>query len=112
MASKQELQSLLGFLLYNTKCVRSYHIFLNCMLQLLRDNAHYDMVVLNQEFYKDLKWFNVFLQSYNGVTMYHITSLEEQMHLDASLQGLGGFLTIMYTHLLFLLILGCIILLI
>ena len=64
--------------------------FLNRMLQLLRDNAHNDMVVLNQEFHQDLKWFNVFLQSYNGATMYHIAPLQERIHLDASLQGLGG----------------------
>ena len=41
---------------------------------------------LTPEFHKDLQWFIVF---YYGVTMYHITPLYEQMHLDVSLQGLG-----------------------
>ena len=90
MVTKQELQSLLGSLLYITKCVKSSRMFLNCMLQLLRDNTHKNVISLTQDFHKDLHWFNVFLQSYNEVTMYHITPLLKQMHRDASLQGLGG----------------------
>ena len=39
MVTKSELQSLLGLLLYITKCVKPARFFLNRMLQLLRDNA-------------------------------------------------------------------------
>ena len=63
----------LSSLLYITKCVRSSRMFLNCMLQLLRDNTDNNTILLTQEFHKDLHWFNVFLLSYNGVTMYHVT---------------------------------------
>ena len=38
IASKNELQSLLGSVLYITKYVRLSRMFLNCMCQLLRDN--------------------------------------------------------------------------
>ena len=37
--SKRDLQSLLGHLLYIAKCVKPAQIFLNRMLQTLRDNA-------------------------------------------------------------------------
>ena len=67
---KSDLQSLLGSLLYITKCVKPARFFLNRMLQLLRNNVHEHIIVLNQEFFKDLAWFNTFLNSYNGVTMY------------------------------------------
>ena len=69
---KADLQSLLGYLLYITKCVKPARFFLNHMLKLLRDNVHEDTIVLNQEFFKDLAWFNTFL-NYNGVTIYQVT---------------------------------------
>ena len=50
-------------LLYITKCVKSAHVFLNRMLQLLRDNTHNNVISLTQDFYKDLHWFNFFIQS-------------------------------------------------
>ena len=90
VASKQELQSLLGSLLYITKCVRSSRVFLNRMLQLLRDNAHNDMVVLNQEFHNGLMFsFNLIMElpctisppSRNGCIW---------MHLFKALGGGGG----------------------
>ena len=40
--TKTQLQSLLGSLLYVTKCVRPARFFLNRMLQILRDNTHLD----------------------------------------------------------------------
>ena len=87
---KSELQSLLGSLLYNTKCVKPARYFLNRMLQLLRNNTHEDIIVLNSEFFKDLAWFNTSLHSYNGVTIYQLTPLYHRIFLDASLQGMGG----------------------
>ena len=87
---KADLQSLLGYLLYITKCVKPARFFLNRMLQLLWDNVHEDTIVLNQEFFKDLAWFNTFLNSYNGVTIYQVTPLYSRIFLDASLQGMGG----------------------
>ena len=60
------------------------------MLQLLRDIVHNSIIVRNEDFFKDLAWFNTFLRSYNGVTIYQITLLHHRVYLDASLQGLGG----------------------
>ena len=90
MVTKNELQSLLGSMFYITNCVKSSRFLLNRMLQLLRDNFDSNTVVLTSEFFKDLHWFQTFLRVYNGVTIYHISPLYEDIHLNASLTGLGG----------------------
>ena len=88
--SKTELQSLLGSLLYISKCVRPARYFLNRMLQLLRNNIHSRHIFVTDEFCKDLTWFCVFLNSYNGVTIYDLTPVHKHVYLDASLTGFGG----------------------
>ena len=96
--TKSQLQSLLGSLLYITKCVRPARYFLNRMLQVLRDNAEASRILLHAEFHKDLNWFLTFLTSYNGVTMYEIRSIAGHIYLDACLTGLGGcFKNMVYT---------------
>ena len=52
--SKKDLQSLLGSLLYVTKCVAPARSFLNRMLLLLRQNAHVSKILLTQDFFQDL----------------------------------------------------------
>ena len=61
IVTKNELQSLLGLLLYITKCVRPARYFLIRMLQLLRDSHNDQNICLTAEFFKDLKWFHNFL---------------------------------------------------
>ena len=90
MVTKSDLQSLLGLLLYITKCVKPARFFLNRMLQLLRDNSDQNNILLTAEFFKDLKWFQVFLTSYNGVTFYHQPPVRKSIYLDAFLEGLDG----------------------
>ena len=89
-ASKKDLQSLLGSLLYITKCVKPARYFLNRMLHLLRQNHNNNKIFLTSEFFHDLSWFNTFLESYNGVTFYHYQFSRIPVHLDACLTGLGG----------------------
>ena len=88
--TKKQLQSLLGSLLYITKCVRPARYFLNRMLHLLRASHNTAHIVLDQQFHRDLNWFNTFLKQYNGVTFYDNYDIQDTVHLDASLQGLGG----------------------
>ena len=88
--SKNQLQSLLGSLLYITKCVKPARIFLNRILQLLRENFNNTKIILNSEFFRDLAWFNEFLGQYNGVTYYDQKFSRIPVHLDACLTGLGG----------------------
>ena len=88
--SKRDLQSLLGSLLYITKCIKPVRFFLNHMLSLLRQNANHRKILLTQAFFTDLNWFLTFLDTYNGTTYYTVTEQDAQVHLDASLTGLAG----------------------
>ena len=60
IVSKNELQSLLGSLLYIIKCAKSSRMFLNHMFQLLRNNIYNNTILLTQEFHKEIHWFAVF----------------------------------------------------
>ena len=86
---KKELQSLLGSLLYVAKWIKYARFFLNRMLTLLRENYSVNRIKLNQEFHKDLKWFNTFLSVYNGVSFFHYP-YTKVVHLDACTTGLGA----------------------
>ena len=70
--SKRDLQSLLGSLLYITKCVKPARSFLNRMLQLLRDNCHNSKILLSPEFFRDLAWFRVFC--HNTMVLHTMTT--------------------------------------
>ena len=59
--SKQQLQSLLGNLLYVHKCVRPSRFFVNRMLELLRKNYDKKSITLTTGFRRDLRWFDKFL---------------------------------------------------
>ena len=63
--------------------------FLNRMLSLLRPNANYHKILLTKVFFANLNWLT-FLDTYNGTTYYKVTKQGAQVHLDASLTGLGG----------------------
>ena len=88
--SRRQLQSLLGNLLYVQKCVKPSRIFLNRMLEFLRQNYDKNSVTLTQDFKRDLRWFHKFLATYNGVSYFHHAKAHEILELDACLTGLGG----------------------
>ena len=88
--SKNQLQSLLGNLLYVQKCVKPARIFLNRMLELLRQNYDKTSITLTQNFRRDLRWFHRFLATYNGVSYFDHKKADETLELDACLTGLGG----------------------
>ena len=88
--TRTQLQSLLGCLLYITKCVKPACYFLNRMLHLLRTSHNARIINLNDDFYQDLNWFVTSLTQYNGVIFYDNQVGQETIVLDACLQGLGG----------------------
>ena len=88
--TKRQLQSLLGQLLYIHKCVKPFRAFLNRMLDLLRQNYDANSIQLTQDFIRDLRWFSKFLETYNGVSLYHHRPVDYTVELDACLTGLGG----------------------
>ena len=88
--SRTQLQSLLGSLLYITKCVWPARSFLNRTLQVLRENAHGSNFSLSSIFHQDLNWFLTFLQQCNGVTYFDHKKVDFEVQLDASLSGFGA----------------------
>ena len=88
--TKNQLQSLLGSLLYITKCVKPARFFLNRMLQLLRQHTSKSTIFLNPAFHRDLNWFNIFLLQFNGITFFDYKQPDHTVYLDACLTGFGA----------------------
>ena len=68
--TKSQLQSLLGSLLYVSKCVCYSRFFLNRMLQTLREHQGGKHIKLTDDFKRDLAWFNKVLHVFNGSSFY------------------------------------------
>ena len=90
VASKHQLQSILGLLLYVHKCVKPARVFLNRMLDLLRSAHGRSKNFLMPEFKRDLRWFAKFLPTYNGVSLHDHKPIHATLELDACLTGFGG----------------------
>ena len=88
--SKNELQSLLGRLLYISRCVWGSRIFLNRMLQLLRDYHHVTQIPLSRDFHHDLLWFMRLLKTFNGVVVFRRSKVAQTVYVDATLTRIGG----------------------
>ena len=88
--TKKELQSLLGKLLYITKCVKSSRFFLNRMLELLRSANKQEKIILSKEFKQDLNWFQEFVPKFNGTAFFVHNHIHHEIELDACLQGMGA----------------------
>ena len=59
------------------------------MLAVLRENYEKQKINFPQPCFKDLNWFNVFLNKYNGITFYDNQRMDI-IYLDACLTDLGG----------------------
>ena len=88
--TKRQLQSLLGSLLYVTKCVRSFRFFLNRLLHVLRNMHDRDQTQLDIEAQRDINWLAKFLPNFNGVTIFDHRPIAFHIELDACLQGFGA----------------------
>jgi len=100
-ATKTQLQSLLGTLLYIHKCVQPARIFVNRMLFLLRLAPNNKPITLTSSFHRDLSWFIKFLYQFNGKVIFDKTRAKpaNQVYLDACLTGMGGcFGSLVYHH--------------
>ena len=89
--SRKAFQSLLGKLLYVHKCVRPARTFVNRMLSLFKSSYDHKRIKLTTEFYQDLNWFLQFLPQFNGTVILKKSHIDgDEVHIDASLTGLGG----------------------
>ncbi|KAK3745939.1 hypothetical protein QZH41_012754 [Actinostola sp. cb2023] len=100
--TKVALQSLIGKLVFVSKCVRQSRVFIARMLDLLRTvhrKSHH--INLNSDFRKDLSWWKRFLNTYNGVSMINSSPWSEPGAIftsDACLQGCGAICGNQYFH--------------
>lgn len=93
VASRKELESLVGKLKFVATCVKPGRIFLTRILNLLRQTEKGGCSILDSEFKKDLIWWNAFLVRYNGVSMINTadwTAPDQIMATDACPTGCGG----------------------
>ena len=88
--NKKQLQSLLGSLLYVSKCVRFSRFFLNRLLDVLRSMEEKNQTKITIEARRDINWFAKFISIYNGVTFFDQKPIAHSIELDASLQGMGA----------------------
>ena len=86
--SCKQLQSLLGKLLYLHRCVPASRIFVNRLLNTLRQNSQ--KVTVSEDMKKDLSWFIQFLVSFNGKVMFPALRQNIDVLVDASLTGMGA----------------------
>ena len=101
-ATKSELQSLIGKLVFVSKCVRQSRIFLSrllAQLRVMKYNHHHFR--LSSEFKKDISWWRRFIRVYNGVTLISLSpwsSVDHVFSTDACLTGGGGLCDDEYFH--------------
>ena len=90
-ATKRQLQQLVGKLLYIHRCIRPARLFVNRILTTLRNAPAMGNFRLPGLIYKDIAWFNKFLQKFNGVVKIHTKNTPHyNVFVDASLQQVGG----------------------
>ncbi len=91
-ATKTQLQSLMGSLLYVHKCVKPARLFTNRILAILRQAPDRGYIKLTRQFHQDIAWFVKFLQAFNGRVFFHkdLVPPITDIYLDASLTGIGG----------------------
>ena len=91
-ATRKQIQKLLGHLLYIHKCIPPARLFTNRILQTLRSTPRVGYVKLSPSFHKDVNWFCVFLEYFNGTVKIHPSMAVHCNHIfvDASLRNLGA----------------------
>ena len=105
-ASLKEIQQLLGKLNFVGCCVQPSRVFVNRILNWLRDcyhdkNKEYD---IPEDVIKDLVWWNKFMPTYNGVSMLDYGEwfeIDGVLSSDACLTGCGGICENLYFHRVF-----------
>ena len=91
-ASKKQLQSLVGHLIYLHKCITPARLFVNRVLTTLRNAPTSGRINLDEAFYRDITWFCKFMESYNGVSKIHTQREPEiDLYVDACLLAVGAY---------------------
>ena len=104
--NKKELRSIVGKLAYVSKCVRQSRIFLNRLLEVLRSVAWKSTtrIKLSTDFQKEIQWWSMFMESFNGVAFIPSPIWSEpdvSVATDSCLDGCGGLCDFQYFHTIF-----------
>lgn len=104
-ATKRQLQSLIGTLAFVAACIPPGRIFMSRLLQPLRSvRKQHHHVNINAGFRQDLKWWETFLNVYNGISLILERSTpvaDETLATDACLTGCGALCGTEYFHRIF-----------
>jgi len=91
--TRKEVESLVGKLMFISRCVRGSRVFMSRMLSALSsmdDRLKYDIDV---EMRKDLKWWSCFMNKFNGTVIMPFQDWscpDKVIAVDACLSGIGG----------------------
>ena len=91
LATKQELQSLVGKLAHISQVIQHARKFMCRVLANLRLAPAWGRVVVSKELRKDIAWFLEFSASFNGKLLIQPSYPVVKMECDACPQGGGGF---------------------
>ena len=101
MASRKDIQQLVGKLSFAASTVRSGRLFFSRILNFLRTLPKHGIRPVPMETKKDIAWWHNFVQFYNGVSMIQELQwrkVDSVISTDACLTGLGGFAEGEYFH--------------
>ena len=91
--SLKEPQSLIGKLSFVTNCVRAGRIFINRLLQVLREMPHDKRCSIKQDILDDLAWWKDFLPGFDGVSILWLQDCmiaDRWLATDSSTVGSGA----------------------
>lgn len=98
IVSIKTVQSIAGHINHLSKAVRLARLFLNRILEALR-NADRGPVRVDRHFNADLKWFLTFLPDFNGRTLILPPDPARVIEADSSLVGVGAYMNeLCYTY--------------
>ena len=93
LATRREVESLVGKLQFVAKCVRAGHIFLSRLIQWIRNMDQQGRHHMPLEARKDIAWWARFIQQYNGISLIWLVkepATDTIIQTDACLKGYGG----------------------
>jgi len=91
--TRNDLESLVGKLMFVSKCVRSARVFMSRMLNCLRELPNGRSIAVDDEMRLDLAWWSTFLSRFNGVVMMPMQNWsrpDSVIAVDACSTGIGG----------------------
>ena len=98
--TKKQMQSLIGKLQFASLCVRPGCVFISRLYDSISSMPEEGTIEVDQEAMLDLKWWNKYLQVYNGVSI--MWMYEDQQiiafSMDACMTGIGGCCRFRYFH--------------